>query len=105
MAPRPAMVLPLSRNRAKTGTRLDAVLRDVEADRDRRRIAPPDREVDVGHTRIERALVGIGNPLVRRDAAGWRKRHAAAAAAARADGTATGEHDHDADPLLEPGRL
>ena len=48
----------------------DAVLRDVEADGNGGWIAAADSEVDVGHSRIERALVGIGNALVRRNAAG-----------------------------------
>jgi hypothetical protein len=83
----------------------DAVLCDVKADRDRRWIAAADREVDVGHARIERALVGVGDPLVRRDAAGRRKRHAAAPAGSGADRAATGEHHHHPHALLKPGRL
>ncbi len=82
-----------------------AVLRDVEADGDRRRVAVADLEVDVHHRRVERGLVGVGDVVVRRDDAGRREGHPAR----RAGGAALArprvrEVHHQADAGLEAGR-
>ncbi len=56
-----------------------AVLGDMETDRDGGRVAVADLEVDIAHGRIERARSGVGNGVVRGNAAGRRKRHSGVA--------------------------
>ena len=56
-----------------------AVLRHMEADRDRRRVAAADLEVDVAHRRIERARAGVGGCCRSAGRCRRRKRHAATA--------------------------
>ena len=83
----------------------DAVLRDVEADRDRGRVAVADLEVDVHHRRVERRLVGVGDVVLRRHEAGRRERpRAAGCPGRRRRRPRIGEVHHHAEPGLEAGR-
>ena len=58
------------------------VLRDMEANRDRRRIAVADLEIDVAHRRIKRVGIGIGDVVVGRHRSRRRKRNAVPGAGA-----------------------
>ena len=82
----------------------DAVLRDVEADSDRGRVALADLEVDVHHRRVERRLVRVGDVVLRRHEAGRREGHARRTALAAARRPRIGEVHHHAEPGLETGR-
>jgi hypothetical protein len=81
----------------------DAVLRDMEADRDRGGVAVADLEVDVRHRRVERRLVRAGDRVVRGHQAGRRERHARRTplATRAAAGARVREVDHHAEPGLE----
>ena len=77
------------------------MLRHVKANRHRRRVALANLDIDVAHTRIERALVRVGNLVVRRNRALRHGRHAAGHALSLADAR---EQGHDAQARLKARR-
>ena len=80
------------------------VLRHVKADRNRRRIAVADFEIDIAHRRIERPRVGIGDGAILRHAIRRRERHAEPTAPG-APGAESRERHHRTHALLKTRRV
>ena len=91
------------------------VLRGVEPDADRRRVAVADLEIDIAHRRVESSRTCVRDRLIRRHAAHRWKRNAEAAtpsagprgrpAGPRGRPSTAGKHHHYAHALLEPRRI
>jgi hypothetical protein len=80
------------------------VLRYMEANSHRGGIAVADFKVDVGHRRVKRVGVCVGDMVVGRNGTGRRKGDTAAGTGGLV-GCEAGEHDHDSHTSLEAWRL
>jgi hypothetical protein len=98
----------IERGKAGANVKVDVaeigMLRHVKANRDGRRIAVADLEIDVAHRRIERVRSGVRDGIVGRHGARRRKRHPPAGAAAVA-GTSARKHHHHAHAILKARRV